>query len=282
MLKNIQRQMETIDISQELKTPSLAASGNTSSMHFEKSDGASSMEVDEKYKVVIDSALVAEDDPDDDEPLDGHKKKEGTGDDDGDEPWNPSELADLIVDSIGFLQEQAGKYFHHKTLLTAEQRADLKNMILEYGIEKDKPFKATNRKKELNYYEKWLLRKQQEHFEYVEALPFDEDEVTRLKKAWRRYLKGKNVKISDGWALAVTMISVMAPRALGIVANIFDNDKKMMAPGVTAEEKNIHEEVVKVMDDLKLDQMDEKQLRDAILDMRKKMKESQPKQNITL
>jgi len=246
--------MEVTDISQSIKKPEIKEAQPANN---------AGMQLNDKYKVTIDASLV---DPDDDEidetdeTGDAKKEKPDAPADD----WNPAEIADLIVDTLDFVQDKGGAFLHHKTLFTKQQREDLRNMIVDYGIQSNKPTKS---KKPLTYYEKWLLERQAAHEEYKEILPFSDDEKTRLKSAWRRYLKGKNVKIGDGAALAVTMISVMAPRTIQIIANVFDTEKKMMYADTSygdVVEAKILGEMSKIMAELKIDEMTPEQMKEAI------------------
>lgn len=254
--------MEVLDLTNDIKKPEIKKPVI--------SDSSAGMQLSDKYKVEIDTNLI---DPDEEEELDDTAEA-GKDKDEPADDWNPAEIADLIVDTIDFVQDKGGAFLHHKTLFTKQQNNDLRNMIVEYGIQSNKTTRTT---KPLTYYEKWLLERQKAHEEYKEILPFTDEEKTRLKNAWRRYLKGKNVKIGDGAALAVTMFSVMAPRTIQILANVFDSEKKLMQPDTTygdVVEAKILGEMSKMMNELKIEEMTPEQMKEAIETLKNKAHEA--------
>lgn len=251
--------METIDLSNQLGAGG-SAKADTAVPEWANTLEDRTTEYN-KYEAVIDPALV---DPEEETIDDINTDKPDKVDED---KWNPSELADLIVDTIGFIQEKSGEWAHWKTILTTDQKIDLREMVIEYGITKSNV--SQPRKKVLTYYEKWLLQRRKEHDEYVELLPFTPDEDKRLKNAWRKFLKEKNAEISPGWALVATSASVLLPRMIPVITNMFDKEKKMMAP----EADQIQEEEVKksegLIKDLKIDELTPEEMREALRKLQK-------------
>lgn len=229
---------------------------------------AGAMQLDDKYKLQLDPDKIT---PDLEEETE--TENAGPGTEAEADTWNPAEIADLLVDTIDFLQEKTGEHFHLKSILTADQREDLRGMLVEYNIKKINSIPAGK----LSFYQKSILERQATHEEYVKILPFTPDEKRSLKSAWRRYLKNKNAKISDGAALMVTTATIFAPRILPIIVNMFDKDKKNLFPDTTAQqaaETRALNEMVKVMDSLNINEMEPAQFKQVMETLRKKAAEA--------
>lgn len=235
------------------------------------------MLLSDKYSVKINPDLIEGSEEDEETETGKEKTKEEESDN-----WNPAEIADLLVDTMDFIQEKGGEFFHYKTILTPQHRADLRDLIIAHGIKVKNPVAG---KKELTFYERSLLERQAAHDEYVKLLPFSPDEAKRLKSAWRRFLKNKNAKISDGWALVITTATVFAPRLLPILANMFDTEKKNLNPETTAQQIQENEalnEMVKVMDKLNINEMSTEELKITLDQLKQKADKVKQKEQVSL